>query len=28
VILIVLDTLRTDPLGSYGNDRPTSPNLD
>jgi hypothetical protein len=28
VILIVLDTLRADHLGSYGHDRPTSPNLD
>lgn len=28
VILIILDTLRADRLGSYGHDRPTSPNLD
>jgi arylsulfatase A-like enzyme len=28
VILIVVDTLRVDHLGSYGYERPTSPNLD
>jgi arylsulfatase A-like enzyme len=28
VVLISLDTLRADRLGSYGYDRPTSPNLD
>jgi arylsulfatase A-like enzyme len=28
VLLIVVDTLRADHLGAYGNERPTSPNLD
>ena len=28
VVLLVLDTLRADRLGSYGHTRPTSPNLD
>lgn len=28
VLLIVIDTLRADHLGSYGNERPTSPHLD
>ena len=28
VIIISIDTLRADRLGAYGNDRPTSPNLD
>lgn len=28
VVLVTLDTVRPDRLGSYGHDRPTSPNLD